>query len=249
MGAKKEGIRLGFLPAISYLRSIYILELKYGMLVSVLRSTHYDLNGLLEEEVSSDLLGSVDSMRVNPLPVIYQTGYLTIKGFDKRFCTYRLGFPNEEVERGFVRFLLPFYSNARLESTQFSIVRFVREVETGQPEAFMTRLSAMMADTDYRIVGDSELYFQNFLFLFFRLLGLYVEVEHATSDGRTDMVVRTADYIYLFEFKLDKSAEDALAQIEERGYARPYAADPRRLFKIGVSFSTRKRCVEEWKVI
>ncbi len=219
------------------------------LLVSVLKSTHYDLNSLLEDEVSSDLLGSVDSMRVNPLPVIYQTGYLTIKSFDREFNTYRLGFPNEEVERGFVRFLLPFYSNARLESTQYAISRFVGEVRKGQPEAFMTRLSAMMADTDYRIVGDSELYFQNFLFLFFRLLGLYVEVEHATSDGRTDMVVKTSDYIYLFEFKLDKSAEEALAQIEDRGYARPFVTDPRRLFKIGVSFSTRKRCVEEWKVV
>ena len=87
------------------------------------------------------------------------------------------------------------------------------------------------------------------LFLFFRLLGLYVEVEHATSDGRTDMVVRTADYIYIFEFKLDKSADEALSQIETRGYALSYAADPRRLFKIGVNFSTQKRCVEEWKVI
>ncbi len=219
------------------------------LLVSVLKSTHYDLNGLLESEVSSDLLGSVDSMRVNPLPVIYQTGYLTIKSFDREFNTYRLGFPNEEVERGFVRFLLPFYSNARLESTLFSVSRFVGEVRKGQPDAFMTRLSSMMADTDYRIVGDSELYFQNFLFLFFRLLGLYVEVEHTTSDGRTDMVVRTSDYIYLFEFKLDRSADEALAQIEDRGYARPYAADPRRLFKIGVNFSTRKRCVEEWKVV
>ena len=219
------------------------------LLVNVLKSTHYDLNNLVEEEVSSDLLGSVDSMRVNPLPVIYQSGYLTIKGYDRRFMTYRLGFPNEEVERGFVRFLVPFYSNVRPESTQFSIGRFVREVETGDAEAFMTRLSAMLADTDYRIVGDSELYFQNVLFLFFRLLGLYVEVEHATSDGRTDMVVRTADYIYIFEFKLDKSADEALSQIETRGYALSYAADPRRLFKIGVNFSTQKRCVEEWKVI
>ena len=217
--------------------------------MNVLKSTHYDLNNLVEEEVSSDLLGSVDSMRVNPLPVIYQSGYLTITGYNRRFMTYRLGFPNEEVERGFVRFLVPFYSNVRPESTQFSIGRFVREVETGDAEAFMNRLSAMLADTDYRIVGDSELYFQNVLFLFFRLLGLYVEVEHATSDGRTDMVVRTADYIYIFEFKLDKSADEALSQIETRGYALSYAADPRRLFKIGVNFSTQKRCVEEWKVI
>ncbi len=113
----------------------------------------------------------------------------------------------------------------------------------------MQRLMSMMADTHYAIVGDAELYFQNFLFLFFRLLGLYVEVEHATSDGRTDMVVKTPGYIYIFEFKLDSSAEDALKQIDDRGYAQPYAADPRKLYKIGANFSSEKRRLEEWKVV
>ena len=110
----------------------------------------------------------------------------------------------------------------------------------------MTRLSAMMADTDYRIVGKAELYFQNFLYVFFRLLGIYVEVERATSDGRTDMIVLTRDYIYIFEFKLDQSAEAALQQIDDKGYAKPFAADTRTLYKIGVNFSSEKRCVDGW---
>ena len=121
------------------------------------------------------------------------------------------------------------------------------------------RLEAMMADTDYRIVGNAELYFRNFLFTFFRLLGLYVEVERATSDGRTDMVVQTPGYVYIFEFllkqasqsaerKLDQSADAALEQIEQKGYARPFAADPRPLYKIGVSFSTAQRRVTDWKI-
>ena len=112
----------------------------------------------------------------------------------------------------------------------------------------MTRLSAMMADTDYRIIGDAELYFQNFLYVFFRLLGLYVEVERATSDGRTDMIVQTPEYIYIFEFKLDKTADAALQQIEDKGYAKIFATDQRTLYKIGVNFSAEKRCVDEWKI-
>ncbi|MBR1485438.1 MAG: ATP-binding protein [Prevotella sp.] len=217
-------------------------------LISMLRSTEFNLYDLVEGEVSSQLLNSVDSMKTSPVTIFYQSGYLTIKGYDPEFQEYRLGFPNKEVENGFINCLLPLYTNMKTNPTQFSASRFVREIQGGQPEAFMTRLEAMMADTDYRIVGKAELYFQNFLFTFFRLLGLYVEVERATSDGRTDMVVQTPGYVYIFEFKLDQSADAALEQIEQKGYARPFAADPRPLYKIGVSFSTAQRRVTDWKV-
>lgn len=218
------------------------------LLVNLLKQTCFNLYDIEDEAVSSDLLGSVDSMKVNPIPVIYQSGYLTVKSYDSEFKEYRLGFPNEEVRMGFFNFLLPIYTNAKQDAAQFNIGKFVREVRSGQPEAFMTRLSAMMADTDYRIVGEAELYFQNFLFVFFRLLGLYVEVERATSDGRTDMIVQTPNYIYIFEFKLDETADAALQQIENKGYARPFDADSRLLYKIGVNFSSKKRCVDDWKI-
>ena len=218
------------------------------LMVKLLQTTSFNLNNIVDTPVTADLLGRVDSMKENPLPVIYQSGYLTIKGYDREFREYQLGFPNQEVESGFINYLLPIYTNAQQSSAMFSINQFVREVRSGRPEAFMTRLQAMMADTDYRIVGDTELYFQNFLFVFFRLLGLYVEVERATSDGRTDMIVQTKDYIYIFEFKLDRSAVEALRQIEDKGYARPFATDARHLYKIGVSFSSEKRCVEEYRI-
>ena len=218
------------------------------MLVNLLRQTNFNLSDIEDEAVSADLLGCVDSISANPIPVIYQSGYLTVKGYDKEFMEYHLGFPNEEVKRGFFNYLLPIYTNAQQDTTQFNIAKFVRELRCGQAETFMTRLQAMMADTDYRIVGEAELYFQNFLFVFFRLLGLYVEVERATSDGRTDMIVQTPRYIYIFEFKLNETAEKALRQIEEKQYARPFAIDPRKLYKIGVNFSTRKRCVDDWTI-
>lgn len=218
------------------------------LLVNLLKQTSFNLNDIEDEAISADLLGSVDSMKVNPIPVIYQSGYLTVKEYDSRFKEYHLGFPNDEVRTGFFNFLLPIYTNAKQNPTQYNISKFIREVENGQPEAFMTRLSAMMADTDYRIIGDAELYFQNFLFVFFRLLGLYVEVERATSDGRTDMIVQTPEYIYIFEFKLDKTADAALQQIEDKGYAKIYATDQRTLYKIGINFSSEKRCVDEWRI-
>ena len=218
-------------------------------LVVLLKNCNFNLGDLTTEEISSQMLGSIETMRENPVPLIFQSGYLTIKDYDERFDLYTLGFPNEEVENSFIGFLLPLYSNTTVENRQFSIYQFVKEVEKGQPEAFLKRLSAMMSDTDYRIVGDSELYFQNFCFIFFRLLGIYVEVEKATSDGRMDMVVKTGAYIYIIEFKLNQTAQAALQQIEEKGYAAPYAADPRTLYKIGINFNLDKRCVDDWQVV
>jgi len=218
------------------------------LLVNMLKHTNYDLNRLLEGEISGLLLNSVDAVEENPIAIIYQSGYLTIKDYDKEFDLYTLGFPNEEVERGFVNFLLPLYSNPHQDSSPFNITQFVREIRSGQPEAFLRRLASMMADTDYRIVGNSELYFQNFCFVFFRLLGIYVDVERATSDGRMDMILKTKNFIYILEFKLNQSADAALQQIEEKGYANAFATDERTLYKIGINFNLEKRCVEEWKV-
>jgi hypothetical protein len=208
----------------------------------------YNLNDIENEPVTSQLLGSVDTIKVNPLPVIYQSGYLTIKSYDEQFQEYHLGFPNEEVESGFINFLMPMYTNAQYGSSRFSISRFIRELSAGDVEGFMTRLESLMSDTDYRVVGKAELYVQNVMFLLFRLLGFYVEVEHATSNGRTDMIIKTNDYIYIIELKIDKSADEALRQIEDKGYAKPYATDSRTLFKIGISFSSEKRCITEWKI-
>ena len=217
-------------------------------LVALMKNCNYPLDNLLTGEVSTQTLGSIEIMRENPLPYIFQTGYLTLKSYDERFDLYTLGFPNQEVENSFIKFLLPLYSNSGQNQMQFGIFNFIREIEKGTPDAFMTRLSAMMADTDYRIVGNSELYFQNFCFVFFRLLGCYVEVERETSDGRMDMTIQTKDYVYLLEFKLNQSADEALRQIEEKQYARAFAADTRKLFKIGVNFSTEKRSITEWKI-
>ena len=218
------------------------------VLIRLLQNNHFDLTDVAHGEVSAQLMSRVDSVQDNPLPLLFQSGYLTIRGYDKEFDEYVLGFPNEEVERGFMNGLLPIYTNARPGMSQFSIVQFVKEVRRGQVEAFMKRLQAMMADTGYSIVGDSELYFHNFLFIFFRLLGFYVDVERQTSDGRMDMVVKTDGYIYLMEFKLDQSADAALRQIEERRYADAFAADPRCLFCIGANFSLERRCLDDWKV-
>lgn len=217
-------------------------------LVKLLQRDDYYLPNLTEEQVTADILNSIDSMSQNPIPIIYQSGYLTIKGYDPLFRIYSLGFPNEEVEEGFLNYLLPYYTHVGQTEGPLYIRNFVRDLSTGNLSDFMKRMEVMFADTDYKIVGDSEKYFQNAFYVVTKLLGFFVEVERTISDGRIDMLVKTKDYIYIFEFKYDQSADVALKQIDEKGYAKPFAMDKRKIFKVGVNFNCKKRCIDDWKV-
>lgn len=217
-------------------------------LVELLKKENYRLPNLTEEQVSSDFLNSIDSVNASPIPVIYQSGYLTIKEYDERFDVFRLGFPNEEVEEGFTRYLMPFYTHVQKGESAFFVRNFIMDLEKGNAEGFMKRMATMMADTDYKIVGDAELYFQNAFYIIAKMLGFYTEVERTTSNGRMDMVIKTKDYIYIVEFKMDGSADKALQQIADKGYDKPFTMDERQIIKIGVNFSLGKRCIEEWKV-
>lgn len=214
-------------------------------LVDLLKMHNYRLPDITREKVSGDVINSIDSMSTNPIPVIYQSGYLTIKGYDERFKKYRLGFPNKEVEEGFLNFLLPLYTSAG-NNSPFMVDEFVTDVESGNPERFMQRMKAFFADTSYQVVGDAELYFQNAMYLVFKIMGFYTQVERPTSDGRIDAIIQTPDYIYIIECKLDRTADEALRQINESDYAAPFAMDKRRIYKIGVNFSSQTRGVEQW---
>ena len=180
--------------------------------------------------------------------MIYQSGYLTIKGYDREFGIYRLGFPNREVEEGFMKYLLPFYANTDKVDSSFHIQKFVREIRSGDYDSFFRRLQSFFADTPYELVRDLELHYQNVLFIVFKLIGFYVKAEYHTSEGRIDLVLQTDRFIYLMEFKLNGTVDEALRQINEKGYALPFASDPRQLFKIGVNFSAKTRNIGEWKI-
>ena len=235
-----------------------LAEMKFGsywfetgtptFLVELLQRSKYDLHRLTEEMATADSLGGIDTMETNPVPILYQSGYLTIKGFDKEFRTYELGFPNKEVEEGFTKFLLPNYASLSSGNPSFEISSFVREVRGGNIDAFMRRLQSFFADTPYELAHDLERHYQNVLFIVFKLLGFYTRAEYRTSNGRIDMVVKTDRYIYVMEFKLDGTAEEAIRQINEKGYAAPFTSDGRTLYKIGVNFSNAIRGIERWIV-
>ena len=216
-------------------------------LVELLQRNHYDLERMAHVQTDADVLNSIYGDE-DPIPVIFQSGYLTIKGYDKEFGLYRLGFPNREVEEGFIKFLVPFYTRFNKVEAPFEIQKFVMELRAGDIDAFFKRLRSFFADTPYELVSDLELHYQNVLFIIYKLLGFYVNAERHTSDGRIDLVLQTDRFIYVMEFKLDGTAEEAMAQINEKGYAQPFEKDSRQLFKIGVNFSNKTRNIEKWIV-
>ena len=214
-------------------------------LVNLLQKYDYNLEEMSRVEADTDTLNSVDSESSNPIPVIYQSGYLTIKGYDPQFKTYTLGFPNEEVEEGFTKFLMPFYTCPRDRMSPFSIANFVRDVRDGHTEQFITRLRSLFADTPYELIQNLENHYRNVVWLLFKLMGFYTQAEYRTSQGRIDLVVGTPKYCYVMEFKLDGTAEEALAQIQDRNYTLPFAAGERQIIRIGINFDRQTRNIDK----
>ena len=220
------------------------------LLVNVMKKTLFDVPTLSDKVVvSADDLSGMQDIINNPIPLFYQTGYLTIKGYDKEFKEYTLGFPNDEVKTGFLKFIYSYYVPANPSEGKTMTSKMARALRGGDPYSFMRSLEALFANTTYQIQGDAEKNFQYAMYIIMELLGEYVQAERSTSNGRIDLLLQTKDYIYIVEVKIDNTADAALQQIEDRGYAKPFANDPRKIFKIGVSFSTANRRIEDWKVI
>lgn len=215
-------------------------------LVDLLQMHDYNLETMSRVETDEETLNSVDANSTNPIPVIYQSGYLTIKDFDPEFQMYTLGFPNKEVEEGFTRFLLPCYTSVRMGQTGFDIKNFVLDVRKGNTEQFLKRLRSLFADTPYELVKNLENHYQNVIWLLFKLLGFYVQAEYHTSEGRIDLVLQSPQFCYVMEFKLDGTAEEALAQIEDKHYILPFDTTGRQIIRIGMNFDSNTRNIEKW---
>ena len=219
-------------------------------LVHLLNHTHENLDGLIGKYYSSDDFIDYKADKEMPLPMIYQSGYLTIKDYKRRTDTFLLDFPNDEVKRGFTTAVANNYLKAR-EDANSLITYSVDDMYDGNIEAFVTRLKAFLASIPYTMhqKKDKEQFFHYTFYLLLRILSTYVVfTEKPQSQGRVDCIVETDKYIYIFEFKLDGTAEDALRQIEEKGYATEYAADARKLFKVGVNFSSETGTISDWAV-
>ena len=215
-------------------------------LVKLLMNREYNLEHFSHESVVAEEISAIDHDFANPIPVIYQSGYLTIKDYDPDLEQYILGFPNREVEEGFVKRLMKSFINFEATNAPFNVASFVKDVRAGKTEDFIDRLRSLFADTPYELIKNLENHYQNILWLFFRLMGFYTHAEYHTSRGRIDLLVKTPLYIYVMEFKLDGTAEEAMAQINSKEYALPFTVEGQTVVKIGMNFSKETRNIEKW---
>ncbi len=186
-------------------------------------------------------------------PLLYQSGYLTIRDYDEELEQFILDYPNEEVESSFSRALLEQYTQASSELSRSLYTRLPRSLIKGEPEQALEVLRRFFASIPYDLIQKRENYYQTAIHLIFTMLGLNCRSEVRISSGRIDTLVETKNFVYCFEFKLDGSAEEALAQIDTKEYRFPWKAlswngSGKRLFKVGVVFDSGKRTIGDWKV-
>ena len=204
-----------------------------------------DLDGIMATKEQFDAPTEVIT---DPVPVLYQSGYLTIKGYNPMFRSYTLGYPNSEVRYGFTEALLPRYIHRFPRENSFYLMTFIQDLMKGDIESCLERTRSFFASIPYDLENKTEKHYQTIFYLLFRLMGQYVDAEVKSAVGRADVVVRLTDAVYVFEFKYDGTPEEALAQIDSKGYAIPFQADGRKVFKIGVNFDSATRTIGDWKI-
>lgn len=230
-------------------------------LIQKMKETRFDPKTITESRIYADekTISDYRTDNRNPVPLLYQTGYLTIRNYNKKYNSYILGYPNDEVKYGFLDSLVPLLLHQdepdQIEETPLNVVSFGMDLDSGNVDNIRDRLTALFASLPYPEGNPDEFDkyierdFQNVIYITFMLLGQYVKAQVHNAVGRADVIVETDDYVYIFEFKRDKTAAEALQQIEDKGYALPYSTDPRTLFKIGVNFDSLKRNISEWEVL
>ena len=223
-------------------------------LIKLLDRNKTNIKDILSKSYAKKYFMDYKADSEDPLAMIYQSGYLTVKGYDSEDFTYTLDFPNNEVRNGFIDLLANdyFHHNGETFSCVLSINKMLKQCRLDDMRDTLTGFFASIPyNANYQERAWSyESHYHYTFYLIFRLLSCYTTLtEKANSRGRADMIVETNDYVYIFEFKLDGTAAEALKQIEDRGYAEPYAADSRKLFKVGVAFSSEKRNITEWSVV
>lgn len=183
------------------------------------------------------------------VPLLYQSGYLTIKKYNPILQSFQLDYPNKEVRLGMVKSLAPNYlSPIQMDNNGF-IFEFLEQLYDGTMDGALQKMQAYLASISNRLSNKNEKDFQTVFYLIFNLLGAYIKVEEDSAIGRADAVLHMPDTIYVMELKYDKSAGEALQQIDDKGYLIPYSADGKRLVKVGVNYDSDKRTIGEWKIV
>lgn len=227
-------------------------------LIRQLKHFQTDITSLDKLEVPSDAFDQPTENMSNALPLLYQSGYLTIKDYDREIGAYTLSFPNQEVRVGYVKGLLPAYIGIESSDVQMGFAaKFWTALRKGDIELALRHMQAYLAGVPYiegfkkklAEAATAEGFWEYTFYLIFSMLNIYVRTQVKVAQGRADMVVFLSDSIYVIELKAGGSAEEALRQIEEKGYAEPYKTAGRKIIKVGVNINKETRTIEDWKVV
>lgn len=217
-------------------------------IIKLLQKYNVGLRDLTGQDAGvSDFDVSPENM-TTALPLLYQSGYLTIKHYEPMIDLYTLGYPNEEVRTGMVRSLAANYLTPAEGTNSSFVIKFVKAVIADDMEQALTLMRAYLAGVSYRLSNKTERDVQTIFYLVFSLIGSFIKVEEESAHGRADVVITLPSVVYVMELKFDGSADAALRQIDEKGYLIPYTADGRRLVKVGVNYSSEERTITEWRI-
>ena len=217
-------------------------------IIKLLQKYNVGLRDLTGQDAGvSDFDVSPEDM-TTALPLLYQSGYLTIKHYDPMIDLYTLGYPNEEVRTGMVRSLAANYLTPAEGTNSSFVIKFVKAVIADDMEQALTLMRAYLAGVSYRLSNKTERDVQTIFYLVFSLIGSFIKVEEESAHGRADVVITLPSVVYVMELKFDGSADAALRQIDEKGYLVPYTADGKRLVKVGVNYSSEERTITEWRI-
>lgn len=226
-------------------------------LIRQMRHFNTDIMSLENMQVPSSAFDQPTENMEDVLPLLYQTGYLTIKGYDRETDSYTLSIPNQEVRVGYVKGLLPVYTGLNSSDVQMGFAaKFWTALKQGDVNLAMRHLQSYLAGVPYvegfkkklAEAAVAEGFYEYTMYLIFSMLNVYVRTQVKCAQGREDVVVSMHDAVYVLELKAGGSASDALRQIDDKGYAIPYEVDGRRVVKVGISFNKETRTVDDWKV-
>ena len=218
-------------------------------LLKLLQEKQYDILKFDSLKLNSDVFSSYDINKIRVEPLLYQTGYLTIKHYDEDSGMYTLSYPNKEVKTAFIRYLTDYFTSVGREDSP-ALVEDLRTalIENNMDNIFKI-LKVFYAKIEYDIKLKHEKYYQTIFYILFMMLGTRINTEVKTNDGRMDAVITTDTHIYIFEFKLDKSAKEAVAQIKKKEYYNKYLLDKKELVLVGVNFSSKTGMIEEKLIV
>jgi hypothetical protein len=221
-------------------------------LVNLIKRGDMDVREFSNDEVDIPAQQIMDyrADMFNPIPIFYQSGYLTIKSYDPDYDEFKLGYPNEEVKYGFLHELITYLPASR-PTTEFDVRKLCRDLVAGDVETMLLRLQTSFAAIPFDLENRTEKHYQTIFYLIFTMMGQFIKVEEHSSKGSSDAVIQTKDAVYIFEFKLSENATaaQALQQIEAKNYAMRYQMSGKKIVKIGVQFDNDLRTLGEWKIV